>query len=68
MNTGKKHEQEVQKNLQIIQKKIYEFTCFDCEQTFKSKYVMMEHRSKEHKEKLKICKNAQNYTLTRCWF
>ena len=63
-----KHEKEVQKKSPNATEKGNGFPCFDCEQSFKSRYVMMEHRSKQHKEKMKMCKNAENCTFTKCWF
>ena len=43
-------------------------TCYDCNTVFKSKKVLMEHKSQKHPEKMKLCTNAENCAINKCWF
>ena len=62
------HEKVVKRNLVSLKVDDKKTKCFNCDQVFKTMKGMMDHRSKEHPEKIPLCKNAKTCTFKLCWF
>ena len=42
--------------------------CYDCQTVFKTKNEMMTHRINVHRNKVKLCRDPENCSFTKCWY
>ena len=42
--------------------------CYDCQTVFKTKNEMMTHRINVHTNKVKLCRDPENCSFTKCWY